>query len=157
MSNQNNMNIRPVKCPELKTNIKVNPNTNDPAKAWDLLKDSVVKNEIERMKLDEPIYPNKVSLRILLFSTKNRFDPKIRLQVRFVCISDTHAVLDKMHHEIPAGDVLIHAGDFTSKGSIQDLKDFSTHLEKLNDKFAYKIVIAGNHELLFEPECARAK
>jgi predicted phosphodiesterase len=35
--------------------------------------------------------------------------------MRLVLISDTHMVHDTL--DIPAGDVLIHAGDFTCHGS----------------------------------------
>ncbi len=49
-----------------------------------------------------------------------------------------------MYHEIPAGDVFIHAGDFTNVGSIKDVTNFSKFLKKLDDKFSYKIVIAGS-------------
>jgi len=49
------------------------------------------------------------------------------------------------HLEVPEGDVLIHAGDFTNIGQPQDVKDFSDFLGKLPHK--HKIVIAGNHDL----------
>jgi len=67
--------------------------------------------------------------------------------LRFVCISDTH----KRHRflEIPDGDVLIHAGDFTRfHKSSSDLRDFNTWLGKLPHR--YKIVIAGNHDKALE-------
>lgn len=35
-------------------------------------------------------------------------------RVRFVAISDTHDKLGQLAHTLPPGDVLIHAGDFTS-------------------------------------------
>lgn len=55
-----------------------------------------------------------------------------------------------MNHPIPSGDVLIHAGDFTNYGGIDEVEKFSDFLKKLDDKFKYKVVIAGNHELSFE-------
>ena len=36
--------------------------------------------------------------------------------IRFVCISDTHAN-DGCFENVPSGDVLIHAGDFTMVGA----------------------------------------
>lgn len=39
--------------------------------------------------------------------------------VRFVAISDTHGLHDKpasVLHDLPDGDVLLHAGDFSNKG-----------------------------------------
>ena len=49
---------------------------------------------------------------------------------------------------IPDGDVLIHAGDFTRCGHLQEVKEFNTWLGTLPHK--HKIVIAGNHELSFD-------
>jgi hypothetical protein len=37
---------------------------------------------------------------------------------RFVCVSDTHS----KKFAVPAGDVLIHAGDLSSWGSVKQLK-----------------------------------
>ncbi|GAB5363954.1 hypothetical protein AAMO2058_000927600 [Amorphochlora amoebiformis] len=68
--------------------------------------------------------------------------------VRFVCISDTHGDHDRM--EIPTGDVLIHAGDFTRFGSIEEIKSFNTWLSKLPHK--KKIICAGNHDIELDPD-----
>ena len=68
------------------------------------------------------------------------------MSLTLVCISDTHT-----HHAqlvIPEGDVLIHAGDITSRGEIESVEDFSRWLGKLPHK--YKVVIAGNHDFCFE-------
>lgn len=73
--------------------------------------------------------------------------------MRFVCISDTHGLHDNIN--IPDGDVLIHAGDFTNIGEFDDIRRFSSFLGELPHK--YKVVIAGNHDISFEtkPEEAR--
>lgn len=55
-----------------------------------------------------------------------------------------------MRFNIPSGDVLIHAGDFTNFGGNDEIDNFSKFLETLNHKFRYKIVIAGNHEFSFD-------
>jgi len=68
---------------------------------------------------------------------------------RWVCISDTHGAHCRMTHSIPEGDVLIHAGDFTRRGSIAEIKEFCEWMTSLPHK--YKIVIAGNHELTLDP------
>ena len=39
---------------------------------------------------------------------------------RFVCISDTHSSLSA---KLPPGDVLIHAGDLTSWGTLDKLQE----------------------------------
>lgn len=69
---------------------------------------------------------------------------KVVKTLRFVCISDTHSGHDQMKHEIPDGDVLIHAGDFTLRGLLGEVNAFNKFIGSLPHK--YKIVIAGNHE-----------
>jgi hypothetical protein len=76
-------------------------------------------------------------------------EPKIPGHVRFVCISDTHTRTKGLAEKIPDGDVLIHAGDFTNVGEISGVKQFSEFLHSL--PHPHKIVIAGNHDLSFEP------
>jgi len=65
--------------------------------------------------------------------------------VRFVCISDTHE--SEMELEIPDGDILLHAGDFSYKGEEQKITEFNSFLGTLPHQ--YKIVIAGNHDITF--------
>jgi hypothetical protein len=72
--------------------------------------------------------------------------------MRIVCISDTHGHLSEM--DIPEGDVLIHAGDFTMSGQGKQIKKFRLEIEAL--PHPYKIVIAGNHDLKFERDPERA-
>jgi Icc-related predicted phosphoesterase len=75
-------------------------------------------------------------------------------RIRFVCISDTHGQHTKL--SVPDGDVLIHAGDFMAFGDTpREIVDFTHWLGK--QRHRYKIVIAGNHDLIFErhPGAAR--
>jgi calcineurin-like phosphoesterase family protein len=68
---------------------------------------------------------------------------------RIVCISDTH-----FNHrglkELPDGDVLIHAGDCTGHGTKAQLKEFLIWFDKWPHK--HKILIAGNHDWVFQNE-----
>ena len=57
-------------------------------------------------------------------------------------ISDTHN--DHRSLKVPDGDVLIHAGDFTSFGRKSHAEDFNKWLGELPHKT--KIVVNGNHE-----------
>ena len=68
--------------------------------------------------------------------------------MKLTFISDTHS----LHHQLAlgSGDVLIHCGDFTGRGSLDDTEDFAEYMTKQD--FAHKIVIAGNHERCFEDE-----
>jgi hypothetical protein len=64
------------------------------------------------------------------------------LGIKIVCLSDTHS-----HHrdlEVPDGDLLIHAGDFTIARSTSDPDDFFAWLAALPHK--HKILVNGNHE-----------
>jgi predicted phosphohydrolase len=72
--------------------------------------------------------------------------PKPEGWIRFVCLSDTHSV--PMTQPIPPGDVLLHAGDFSRRGSSKSLVSFSALLGSL--PHTHKIVIAGNHEFSFD-------
>lgn len=73
--------------------------------------------------------------------------------MKIVCISDSHTMHDRL--DIPEGDVLVHAGDFTWRGRPQEIDSFSEWLGSLPHK--HKLVIAGNHDLMFEKDPARAQ
>lgn len=66
--------------------------------------------------------------------------------VRFVCVSDTHGV--QPLPSIPDGDVLLHAGDWSSNGSLKEVAEFCEWLKALPHH--HKIVIAGNHDLTMD-------
>ena len=71
--------------------------------------------------------------------------------VRVVCISDTHGY-HRQIRDLPMGDILVHAGDFTYFGKrLQQLErqDFHTWLSEL--PHPYKILVAGNHEECLDP------
>jgi Icc-related predicted phosphoesterase len=74
--------------------------------------------------------------------------------VRLVCISDTHNRHAEMR--LPAGEVLVHAGDATMRGSRREVQDFVDWLAA--QPHAHKVLVAGNHDWLFqrEPDAARA-
>lgn len=60
-----------------------------------------------------------------------------------VLMSDTHEQHRKI--SVPAGDVLIHAGDFTYfDRAVRVTEDFNAWLDELPHK--HKIVVPGNHE-----------
>lgn len=64
---------------------------------------------------------------------------------RIVCISDTHNKHRELSH-LPAGDILIHAGDFTLRGEVDVIEDLSEYFGELSSCFESVIVIAGNHD-----------
>jgi hypothetical protein len=80
----------------------------------------------------------------------NGTEEKAPGSIRFVCISDTHNLTRDLAAKIPAGDVLIHAGDFTNVGETGDVMAFNDFLNEL--PHLHKVVIAGNHDLSFDLE-----
>jgi Icc-related predicted phosphoesterase len=66
--------------------------------------------------------------------------------LKIIAISDTHG--KHWSITIPPGDVLVHAGDITRRGSIDEVNNFNEYLGTL--PHAYKIIIAGNHDFCFE-------
>lgn len=65
--------------------------------------------------------------------------------MRLCFISDTHNQHDKVL--VPDGDVLIHCGDATIGGTIEELAPFAEWLTDLPHK--KKVFVPGNHDLLF--------
>lgn len=61
--------------------------------------------------------------------------------MKLVMISDTH---EKRPTDIPDGDVLIHAGDFTMSGRLKYLSEELTWFKSLPHR--HKIWVAGNHD-----------
>jgi Icc-related predicted phosphoesterase len=66
--------------------------------------------------------------------------------MKIVVISDTHGLHRNL--ELPDGEILIHAGDLTHHGKLEDVREFNDFLGTL--PHPYKIVIAGNHDFCFE-------
>ena len=56
--------------------------------------------------------------------------------------------------KLPPGDVLIHAGDFTRRGTVDEVRKFNSFLKSLTN-IKEKVVIAGNHEIPFSPSVHR--
>jgi Icc-related predicted phosphoesterase len=66
--------------------------------------------------------------------------------MKFTTISDTHGKHNYL--QLPAGDVLIHAGDVSSMGKEYEVLNFLDWFAKQD--YEYKIFIAGNHDFYFE-------
>lgn len=73
--------------------------------------------------------------------------------MRIVAISDTHTFEAEI--AVPEGDVLIHAGDATIEGSAEEVWAFGRWLD--NQPHRHKIVIAGNHDWLFQKNPQQAR
>ena len=69
--------------------------------------------------------------------------------------SETRLSSGSLPPDLPGGDVLIHAGDFTASGTISQLEDLAQWLGSYPHK--HKILIAGNHDYCFEREPERSR
>jgi len=74
--------------------------------------------------------------------------------MRIVAIADTHG-----HHAdldpLPEGDLLVHAGDLTRIGRLEEIEAVADWLR--SQPHRHKVVIAGNHDLGFEKQPKRAR
>lgn len=66
--------------------------------------------------------------------------------VRVVVVGDTH----NRHHmlDVPDGDVFIHCGDLTKRGTVHEMREVNAWLEKLPHR--HKVVICGNMDQRME-------
>ena len=90
--------------------IKVHPDTAHPTLAWEKLQVKQTVATVKTLSRKTPIHPNKV---------------------RFVCVSDTHNRMP-LQVDIPDGDILIHAGDFSMVGEPEEIVSFNEWLGKSN-------------------------
>ena len=72
---------------------------------------------------------------------------KSRDCIRIVCMSDTHG----KHRDVqlPPGDILLHGGDFSRSGEINEYSDLSSYFR--DSGFEQVICIAGNHDMTLHP------
>jgi Icc-related predicted phosphoesterase len=67
--------------------------------------------------------------------------------MKICIISDTHNKHKRLG-VLPEADMIIHCGDFTSVGKEHEIRDFMKWYVAL--PYKYKLIIAGNHDWLFE-------
>jgi Icc-related predicted phosphoesterase len=70
------------------------------------------------------------------------------MKLTIATISDTHNKHKQLIHPIPKADVLIHAGDISSKGHRSEVESFLKWFK--SQPHPYKIFIAGNHDISFD-------
>ena len=118
--------------------IKVNPLSDNPTKLW------------------EKLFVNQKAIQKELNLTEfTAVKPKSKGYTRFVLISDTHNQTNQL--DLPEGDFLIHAGDFSNVGKIEEINHLIEFIEQQKEKFKHIIVISGNHELTFDPNSSYGK
>jgi Icc-related predicted phosphoesterase len=70
-------------------------------------------------------------------------------KIRITTISDTHTKHMELNGYLPGGDILIHAGDISNRGSSVDITEFCEWFDSI-DNYNTKIFIAGNHDFGFQ-------
>ena len=73
--------------------------------------------------------------------------------MRVCVIADTHGLHERI--AVPLADLLVHAGDMTMSGSRDEVSDFARWWRAL--PHPHKVVIAGNHDWLFQREPGLAR
>ena len=69
--------------------------------------------------------------------------------MRITVISDTHTKHHQLTNDLIGGDLIIHAGDISSMGYFEEIKDFCNWYESLN-QYDASVFIAGNHDWGFQ-------
>jgi|SRR5208337_969435 len=69
--------------------------------------------------------------------------------MRLALISDTHAKTIP-DHQMPDCDVLVHAGDVTNNGKINQLRLMMEWFQHLANKYRHIVFIGGNHDFILE-------
>lgn len=70
--------------------------------------------------------------------------------MRVVAISDTHGLHEEL--ELPPGDVLIHAGDYSRQGVLSEFEAFCAWFAA--QPFRHRLLVAGNHDVILEADPA---
>lgn len=75
--------------------------------------------------------------------------------MKIIHLSDTHNYLPPLD-TLPEADILIHSGDATNTGKMEELVLFSNWLTLACQKYKYVIFVPGNHDRLFGKNTPRA-
>jgi len=69
-------------------------------------------------------------------------------KLRILHLSDTHNIHGTIENKfpMPPADILLHTGDFSNRGTVEEVKYFNDWLGHLKTRYAKIIVILGNHD-----------
>lgn len=73
--------------------------------------------------------------------------------MRLIAMADTHGYHGQL--QVPEGDILVHAGDLTQRGTLTQLREVADWLRSLPHR--HKVIIAGNHDFAFQRTPAEAR
>lgn len=68
--------------------------------------------------------------------------------MRIVCISDTHCRLRKVKLPPPLGDILVHTGDLTFSGNLEETEQELRELGRYRNDYKAILLVEGNHDWL---------
>lgn len=68
--------------------------------------------------------------------------------MKIALMSDTHLMHLKYKIRMPAADMVIHSGDATFEGKLNEIAAFADWFKKT--PYQYKVFVAGNHDWLFQ-------
>jgi Icc-related predicted phosphoesterase len=78
------------------------------------------------------------------------------MKQRITLISDSHNKHNLLNGFLPGGDLLIHAGDISSRGYTHEIENFAKWYDKINN-YDTKVFICGNHDFGFQDDNERVK
>ena len=94
---------------------------------------------------DAPLHTLIALLHRVLVYLRGSARPTDDPPIRVVCVSDTH----EHKPALPPGDLLIHAGDLSNRGTVSELQ---AQLDWLSSQpHTHVVCIAGNHDSYFDP------
>jgi Icc-related predicted phosphoesterase len=74
--------------------------------------------------------------------------------MQITLISDTHNKHELVTANLPGGDLLIHAGDISSIGTLNEIYGFAKWFDSI-EGYSTKVFISGNHDWGFQKEPIR--
>ena len=78
------------------------------------------------------------------------------MKQRITLISDSHNKHNLLNGFLPGGDLLIHAGDISSRGYTHEIENFAKWYDKI-DNYDSKVFICGNHDFGFQDDAEKVK
>ena len=78
------------------------------------------------------------------------------MKKRITFISDTHTKHNQITNFLTGGDLLIHAGDISSRGYTQEIENFAKWYDGI-DNYDTKMFICGNHDFGFQDDPEKIK
>mmetsp|Transcript_44611 Transcript_44611/g.87390 ORF Transcript_44611/g.87390 Transcript_44611/m.87390 type:complete len:600 (-) Transcript_44611:42-1841(-) len=75
--------------------------------------------------------------------------PQLQKKLDILHLSDTHNLhrTIEARFPLPSAHILLHTGDFTNRGTEQEIADFNDWLGEIRPRFKYILVILGNHDV----------